>query len=77
MWSDRYRKRYDGMTSNLIGRFKSHNSLDKKGWTVKFRPWHVVYVEFHATKRSAKDREGFFKTGRGRDWLDLNVVTGS
>ena len=75
LWSGKYRKRYVGMTSNLIGRFISHNSLGKKGWTIKFRPWRVVHVEFYTTKESAKDREDFLKTGKGRQWMDLNLDT--
>ncbi|WP_317172473.1 GIY-YIG nuclease family protein [Gelidibacter maritimus] len=73
LWSDRYRKRYVGMTSDLVGRFRSHNSLAKKGWTIRFRPWRVVHVEFYATKKDAKSREDFLKTGRGREWMDLNL----
>ena len=61
------------MSSDLIGRFRSHNSLSKKGWTVKFRPWEVVHVEFYASKSNAKAREDFLKTGRGREWMDLNL----
>src|SRR5690554_4205491 len=72
LWSERHRKRYVGMTSNLIGRFRSHNSLGKKGWTVKFRPWHVVHVEFYMSKGSARARENFLKTGKGREWMALN-----
>ena len=63
------------MTSNLIGRFISHNSLGKNGWTIKFRTWRVVYVEFYTTKESANDREDFLKTGKGRQWMDLNLDT--
>ncbi|MCL8008640.1 GIY-YIG nuclease family protein [Gelidibacter japonicus] len=73
LWSPKYRKRYVGMTSNLIGRFESHNSLGRKGWTIKFRPWHVIHVEFYTTKKDAKNREDFLKTGRGREWMDLNL----
>ena len=76
LWSERHRKRYVGMTSNLIGRFRSHNSLGKKGWTVKFRPWHVVHVEFYMSKGSALARENFLKTGKGRDWMALNLNMG-
>ena len=73
LWSDSHLKRYVGMTSNLIERFMSHNTLGKKGWTVKFRPWRVVHVEFYATKNEALKRERFLKTGRGRDWMDIHI----
>ena len=39
LFSEDYGKTYIGFTSNLIERFKSHNYLSKKGYTIKFRPW--------------------------------------
>ena len=60
---------YKGFTSNLIGRIKSHNELSKKGWTLRYRPWRVVYVEFYSIKKEAIARERFLKTGAGRDWI--------
>lgn len=46
LFSKDYGKTYVGYTSNLIYRFKSYNYLSKKGFTTKFRPWEVIYVEF-------------------------------
>lgn len=37
---------YIGYTSDLIDRFHSHNQFATKGYTVKFRPWQVIYIEF-------------------------------
>jgi putative endonuclease len=31
----------------------SHNILANKGWTVKFRPWTLVYTESFQTKIEA------------------------
>jgi putative endonuclease len=56
---------YVGMTSNLISRFLSHNKLSKKGFTVKHRPWSVVYIEFFSDKSEALKREKYFKSGSG------------
>ena len=50
LFSKVYDKTYVGFTSNLTERFKSHNYLSKKGYTIKYRPWTVVYVEFFTTK---------------------------
>ncbi len=60
-------KTYVGFTSNLVERFKSHNYLSKKGFTIKYRPWEVIYVEFFTTKSEALKREKHFKTGKGRE----------
>jgi putative endonuclease len=73
LWSERYLKTYTGVTSNLISRFLSHNRLGTKGWTVRYRPWRVVFVKFFANKKDALLFEKYLKTGAGRDWLKSNV----
>jgi len=69
LFSEDYDKTYVGFTSNLIERFKSHNYLSKKGYTIKFRPWQVIYVEFFTTKSEALKREKFLKSGKGREFI--------
>ncbi len=69
LFSEEHNKTYIGFTSNLIERFKSHNYLSKKGYTIKFRPWKVIYVEFFTTKSEALKREKLFKTGKGRELI--------
>ncbi|MBL7789239.1 MAG: GIY-YIG nuclease family protein, partial [Chitinophagales bacterium] len=59
--------------SNLIERFKSHNTLSNKGYTVRFRPWYVIHIEFFYNKKQAMEREHYFKSGIGRKWLDENT----
>ena len=43
-------KHYVGFTENLISRFKSHNELSTKGYTIRYRPWEVIYVEITQQK---------------------------
>ena len=74
LWSRAYKKRYVGITSSIISRFKSHNELATKGYTVKFRPWEVVHIEFFTSKSDALKREKELKSGIGRDWLDNNIM---
>ena len=69
LYSKAYSKTYVGFTSNLIERFKSHNYLSKKGYTIKFRPWTVIHVEFFTTKSEALKREKLFKSGKGREFI--------
>ena len=66
LYTVRHEKTYTGFTSNLAGRLKSHNELATKGWTVKYRPWELVYTEVFNDKREAVQREKFFKSGQGR-----------
>jgi putative endonuclease len=76
LYSEKFQKDYVGMSSDLIDRFHSHNSLATKGYTVKFRPWMVIYVEFFETKSAALKREKYFKSGRGL-YLKKQLITQS
>ena len=67
LYSKKYKKVYIGFTSNLQERFKSHNELATKGWTVKFRPWDLVFIEEFQTKSEALKREKNLKGAKGRD----------
>ncbi|MFD3275113.1 GIY-YIG nuclease family protein [Aquirufa echingensis] len=57
LYSATFDKIYIGYTSDLISRFHSHNSLAKSGYTIRFRPWKVIYVEFFDIKSDAMKRE--------------------
>ncbi|WP_343587374.1 GIY-YIG nuclease family protein [Flavobacterium sp.] len=69
LYSEKFKKTYTGFTSNLIERFKSHNFLETKGYTPKYRPWAVIYVEFFNSKSEAMKREKYLKTGIGREFI--------
>jgi putative endonuclease len=72
LYSKKYDKKYVGFTSNLIERFKSHNLLSKKGYSLKFRPWFVLYTEYYDSKTDATSREKWLKTGVGREFIKSN-----
>ncbi len=74
LYSMKHNRIYIGETSNLIERFKSHNSLGKKGYTTRFRPWIVAYVEFFKTRSDALRREKSLKQGQGRKWIKEKVL---
>ncbi len=67
-------KTYTGMTSDLLTRFHFHNLKSTKGFTVRFRPWIVVHIEYFTEKSEALLREKELKSGKGRDWLKSNVL---
>ncbi|MBA0884638.1 GIY-YIG nuclease family protein [Flavobacterium undicola] len=73
LYSEKFNKNYTGFTSNLIERFKSHNHLSNKGYTLKFRPWIVIHVEFFDSKTEAMNREKHLKTGIGREFIK-NII---
>jgi len=69
LYSKNFDKTYVGFTSSIIQRFYSHNFLAKKGYTLQYRPWTVVYIEFYQTKSEALSREKWFKSGIGREYI--------
>ena len=69
LYSHKYGKTYVGYTCDLISRFKSHNELGIKGYTLKFRPWKVIYVMFFKSKTEAMQHEKYLKSGIGREFI--------
>ncbi len=69
LYSKDFNKIYIGFTSDLEQRFRSHNELSKKGWSIKFRPWQVIYTEVFELKSDAMKREKELKTATGRNFI--------
>lgn len=69
LYSKKYDKIYVGYTSDLKARFLSHNVFGTKGWTIKFRPWEVIYTEIFENKGEAMRRERELKSAKGREWI--------
>ncbi len=69
LYSSKHQKIYIGFTSDLKNRLISHNILAKKGWTVKFRPWELIYKEEFSLKSEAMKREMQLKSAKGRDFI--------
>ena len=69
-----YNKIYIGYTSNIEQRLISHNVLGKKGWTIRFRPWNLIYEETFETKSEAMIREKELKSGMGREWIHKTLL---
>ncbi len=60
---------YKGSTNNLEDRIKQHNSSNLPGYTKNKGPWKCVYKEVFETRLEAEEREKFFKTGKGREFI--------
>ncbi|HKK25567.1 MAG TPA: GIY-YIG nuclease family protein [Gracilimonas sp.] len=69
LFSPSHQKIYIGYTSDLEQRLLSHNSLGKKGWTIKYRPWKLAYTEEFDTKKEAMRREKQLKSAKGREFI--------
>ena len=62
-------KRYIGLTNNLESRLNLHNKGKVKS-TQNRRPFILVYFEKFVDRKEAAKREKFFKTGKGREFLN-------
>lgn len=69
LYSASFKKIYIGYTSSLDERIRTHNELGTKGWTIRFRPWEVIYTEIFENKTAAMKREKELKTASGRKWI--------
>ncbi len=69
LYSEKYNKIYIGYTSDIDNRMVYHNELSKDGWTLKFRPWKLIYTEQYPTKQEAMKREKQMKSYRGREFV--------
>jgi putative endonuclease len=69
LYSIRFDKIYIGYTTDLEDRFKSHNELATKGWTIRFRPWSILHTENFDSKSDAMKRELQLKSAAGRAYI--------
>ena len=69
LYSAGHNKIYIGFTSNLNQRLLSHNQLATKGWTIRYRPWELIYTEAFAVKADAMLREKQLKSAKGRSFI--------
>ncbi len=65
LWSDIGKRFYIGIAENPDHRLQQHNSSVGKHWTVRYRPWRIVYQETHASFTAARLRENELKRQKG------------
>lgn len=59
---------YVGMTADLTERIKRHNE-GRERTTRPYRPFELIFKENHLTRKDARIREKYFKSGVGKDLL--------
>jgi putative endonuclease len=62
-------RRYVGITNNLARRLKEHNNKATKAGHL-LGSFDLLHTEKYPDYKSARERELFLKSGRGRKWLD-------
>ncbi len=65
--------RYTGFTEDLEKRLIEHNEKEMSFWTKRGTNWKLIYKEEFGNKSEALEKEKWFKTGVGRDFLKNNV----
>lgn len=67
-------RRYIGITSDLERRLREHNRGSSSTQSTMHRgPFILVYKENHPDAKSAREREKFFKSGAGREWMKNHI----
>jgi putative endonuclease len=64
---------YKGFTKNLELRVKQHNQ-GKVRSTKGYRTWKLVYFETFNVLAEARQRELYFKSGEGREFLQKQLA---
>ncbi|TKS55848.1 GIY-YIG nuclease family protein [Mesohalobacter halotolerans] len=63
---------YKGYTKDLNNRIEQHNAGKTKS-TKGFKTWKLVYFEVFSEEKEAIDREKYFKSGIGREYLKNKI----
>ena len=66
--SCKFDKSYVGQTRDIVERFAQHNS-EHKGYTNKYKPWYIIYLERYLDREKAVKREKYLKSFSGRKFL--------
>jgi putative endonuclease len=74
LFSKKYNRLYIGYSEAIVERFYSHNSIAKKGYTIRYRPWKLIHCEFFSSKKEALNREKELKGGKGREWIRNKLI---
>ena len=64
---------YKGSTQNIEQRVAHHNQ-GKVAYTAKYLPWELILFESFETRSEATNREKWYKTGVGRDWIKSQIA---
>jgi putative endonuclease len=70
----RNRKRYVGSTGKAPPEKLAEHNAGATRWTRHNRPFILVHHEMFDDARSARKREMFLKSGKGRHWLDETLA---
>lgn len=67
--------KYTGLTNNLVRRISEHNLGYNKS-TCPFKPFKLIYYEICKSRKEARIREKYLKSGSGREFIKKNCRSG-
>lgn len=59
---------YVGMTGNIERRLKEHNKGENRS-TKAYKPFVLIYTETFQTRVEAREKEKYWKSGVGKEFL--------
>jgi putative endonuclease len=59
---------YVGLTNNLERRFAQHQ-LGREKTTSPYKPFEILITEVYLTRKDARKREVYLKSGAGKEWI--------
>ena len=68
IYSRAYRRIYIGMSRNIERRLLEHNNAQVRS-TKAYCPWEVIYYELVGERSLARNKEKYYKTGFGREFI--------
>jgi putative endonuclease len=74
LYSERVDRYYVGISRNVAQRLHYHNTAPK-GWTIRGRPWRLMYSRKFADRITAQRSERFLKAQKSREVIE-RVVDG-
>ena len=74
LYSEKFDRTYTGMTTDVIKRLKQHNAQQNRS-TKAYVPWKIIFTEEFKTRKEAREKEKYLKTGVGRDFIKTLVLS--
>ncbi len=74
LYSSDFDRIYIGMTNNLNRRLQEHNSGQNKS-TKAYLPWKHIHQELFPDRITARAREKYFKSYRGRHYIRTQILS--
>ena len=68
LYSKNFTRHYTGMAIDVLKRLKQHNLMQNKS-TKAYVPWKLIYTEEFKTRKEARIREKYLKSGVGREFI--------